>query len=59
MPIMAIEKHNYNCFSNTEMPRVRFLYYSFCVLSVYKVNGEELDLSAVLLLQSFHGKAAK
>jgi len=36
----------------------RFLYCSLCVLSVYKVSGEDMDLSVIRgLLQSLHGKA--
>jgi len=51
MPIMVIEK-NISIFVNKEVPWVSFLYYSLCVLplkalSVYKVCGEEIDLSVI------------
>jgi len=46
MPIMVLEK-NIRIFSNIEVPWVRFLYYSLCVLSEYKVSDEEMDLSVI------------
>jgi len=34
-------------FSNIDVPGVPFRYYSLCILFVYKVSGEEMDLSVI------------
>ena len=42
-------------FSNIDVPGVPFRYYSLCILFVYKVSGEEMDLSVITAKP--HGKA--